>query len=230
MANTSNPLDMPVSTLRAIKAAGDRITAETELRLAQVALDKLRNPIIAPPPTLVEFAALEFVIRMMRPAPLSKDGELAPLPSAPVSTTYNPATERAWNGFRAAIKPYLYSMGRLDRTAGTNPEIDTCFLVGSDLPLTNHHVVSLLSHGADALQAKPRCRSIKKWCETCASISTSLLTSKPWPVWPTCCRRNRSTLRWYWTNSCRSTCPTRSCRCLTSCSTSAARGPSGKGD
>jgi S1-C subfamily serine protease len=74
------------------------------------------------------------------------------LPSAPGSTTYNPITVKLWEGFRASIKPHLYSIGRLDRTAGVNLEVGTSFLVGDGILLTNHHVVSELSHGADALQ------------------------------------------------------------------------------
>lgn len=144
----NRPVAEAVGKVRAIVGIPNAPDSE---KLAQAALDKLRNPIL-PAPTPVELAALEFVIRMMRPAPLSKAGELQRLPSTPGSTTYNPATEQAWNGFCAAIKPYLYSIGRLDRTAGSNPEIGTGFLVASDLLLTNHHVLAELSHGADALQ------------------------------------------------------------------------------
>ena len=148
-ALANRPVAEAVGKVRAIVGIPNAPDSE---KLAQAAIDKLRNPSL-PAPTPVELAALEFVIRMMRPAPLSKAGELQRLPSTPGSTTYNPATEQAWNGFCAAIKPYLYSIGRLDRTAGSNPEIGTGFLVAaSDLLLTNHHVLAELSHGADALQ------------------------------------------------------------------------------
>jgi S1-C subfamily serine protease len=116
---------------------------------AQAAWDKLR---VGKVPSAPELAALEFVIRMMRPAPLSQKGELAPLPSVAGTSTYNPDTTKAWEDFRLKVKPFLYSIGRLDRADGPDPEVGTGFLVGDDLVLTNRHVVSELSMGADELE------------------------------------------------------------------------------
>jgi hypothetical protein len=116
---------------------------------AQAALDKLRSGRARPSAT--ELAALEFVIRMMRPAPLSLQGKLEPLPAQKGSSVYQPEVSAAWETFRSASAKILYSVGRLDRSAGTNPHIGTGFLVAPDLVLTNHHVVSALSHGADEL-------------------------------------------------------------------------------
>ncbi len=118
---------------------------------AQSALDKLRSGRARPSAT--ELAALEFVIRMMRPAPLSLQGRLQSLPAQQGSSVYQPEVSAAWERFRTASAPILYSVGRLDRTAGPNPHIGTGFLVAPDLVLTNHHVVSALSHGADELDA-----------------------------------------------------------------------------
>lgn len=120
-------------------------------RLAQAALDKLRA---RPPqrPTATELAALELVIRMMRPAPLSRNGELEPLPSRPGTNTYNSELAAQWDDFRVRVRPYLYSIGRLDRTQGQDPEIGTGFLVGQNTVLTNRHVLGLLSYGAEALE------------------------------------------------------------------------------
>src|SRR5262245_45625577 len=116
---------------------------------AQAAWDKLRA---GKAPTAPELAALEFVIRMMRPAPLSQKGELAPLPSVAGSSTYNAETTKAWDQFRQKVKPLLYSIGRLDRADGPDAEVGTGFLVDGDLVLTNRHVVSDLSMGADELE------------------------------------------------------------------------------
>jgi S1-C subfamily serine protease len=116
---------------------------------AQAALNKLQAG--RQRPTANELAALEFVIRMMRPAPLSRNGRLDPLPAQPGSSVYQPALAQAWNQFCDKTKDIIYSVGRLDRTAGDNPQVGTGFLVTKDLVLTNHHVVSALSHGADEL-------------------------------------------------------------------------------
>jgi S1-C subfamily serine protease len=149
--------------LRADHAFADRSVAAAVLKVraiigvpqipeaevaAQAAWDKLRA---AKRPSATELAALELVIRLMRPAPLSKGGDLEPLPSAPGSSTYNPATVAAWDGFRAKAKPLLYSIGRLDRATGSDPSVGTGFLVAPDLVLTNRHVIGQLSMGAEAL-------------------------------------------------------------------------------
>lgn len=116
---------------------------------AQAALEKLQSG--QERPTAAEMAALEFVIRMMRPAPLSKNGRLDPLPSQPGSSTYQPAVTASWEAFRQTVAPLVYSIGRIDRTAGPNSAIGTGFLVGADLVLTNHHVLTHLSQGIDEL-------------------------------------------------------------------------------
>ena len=140
-------VDEAVAKVRAI--VGLPNAPESEVA-AQAALDKLRSGRARP--TATELAALEFVIRMMRPAPLSLHGRLAPLPARQGSSVYQPEVSAAWDRFRDASARLVYSVGRLDRTSGPNPQIGTGFLVADDLVLTNHHVVSALSHGADELE------------------------------------------------------------------------------
>lgn len=140
-------VDEAVARVRAI--VGLPQVPESE-KAAQAALEKLRSGRARP--TATELAALEFVIRMMRPAPLSLGGMLEPLPARQGSSVYQPEVSAAWDRFRAASRPVMYSVGRLDRTAGPYPQIGTGFLVAGDLVLTNHHVVSALSHGADELE------------------------------------------------------------------------------
>lgn len=140
-------VDEAVAKVRAIVGLPNVPASETA---AQAALEKLRSGRARP--TATELAALEFVIRMMRPAPLSLRGRLEPLPAKQGSSVYQPEVSAAWDRFRAASTRILYSVGRLDRTAGSFPQIGTGFLVADDLVLTNHHVVSALSHGADELE------------------------------------------------------------------------------
>ena len=135
-----------VAKVRAIVGVPNVPNSERE---AQSALDKLKKG--KERPTAIELAALEFVIRMMRPAPLSLNGELQPLPSKPGQSTYQPEVSQAWDTFCQHVKPLLYSIGRLDRTSGPDPQLGTGFLVSDDLVVTNHHVVSQLSHGTDVL-------------------------------------------------------------------------------
>ena len=137
-----------VASVRAI--IGLPNVPETE-KAAQAALDKLQGKGKKERPTANELAALEFVIRMMRPAPRSLNGQLERLPAKQGSSVYQPAITDAWDKFREKSKDIIYSVGRLDRTAGGNVEIGTGFLVAKDLVLTNHHVVSKLSYGADEL-------------------------------------------------------------------------------
>jgi len=144
-ALSGRAVDEAVGKVRAI--VGVPHVPETETA-AQAALDKLKA---GKRPTAAELAALEFVIRMMRPAPLSRKGLLDPLPAAPGSSVYNPDTVKLWDNFRQTIKSFIYSVGRVDMTAGPSPETGTAFLVGEDLLLTNHHVLSMLSSGADEL-------------------------------------------------------------------------------
>ena len=141
------PIDSAVAKVRAIVGLPNAPESE---KAAQSALEKLRKG--RERPTAAELAALEFVIRMMRPAPLSIKGALEPLPSQPGSSTYQPEVTSAWERFRESVKPRLYSIGRLDRTSGPNREIGTGFLVSDELIVTNHHVLSQLSHGTDLLE------------------------------------------------------------------------------
>jgi S1-C subfamily serine protease len=145
-AFAGRPVAEAVAKVRAI--VGVPNVPESE-RAAQAALDKLRGG--RERPTASELAALELVIRMMRPAPLSRGGALDPLPSAPGTSTYNPETVRVWDRFRAAVSRYLYSVGRLDLAEGTDRAKGSAFLVADDLLLTNRHVLGDLSFGSEVL-------------------------------------------------------------------------------
>jgi S1-C subfamily serine protease len=99
-------------------------------------------------PTAQQVAALQAIIRSMRPSALSRGGSIDPLPAEATPVFPN------WPGFVAAITPHLYTIGRVDRirSGALAPDpFGTGFLLPSGLFLTNHHVVTLLSGGTDVI-------------------------------------------------------------------------------
>jgi hypothetical protein len=99
-------------------------------------------------PTAAQVAALQAIVRAMRPSALSAAGVVEPLPqrAQPVFSE--------WQDFVRSIVPHLYTIGRVDRKSQTPlpPEpFGTGFLVSEELFLTNHHVVTQLSGGTDVI-------------------------------------------------------------------------------
>jgi hypothetical protein len=95
-------------------------------------------------PTPTQLAALETMIRIMRPAPRSIGGTLEDL--APESQADFPQ----WSAFQAKVRPLLHSIGRINDASGAG--IGTGFLAGGAVLVTNHHVLTALSHGSDRLE------------------------------------------------------------------------------
>jgi S1-C subfamily serine protease len=110
-------------------------------KLAEEALERLRN---GERPTPKQVAALEFVIRLMRPVALSREGELAPL-----NPTVAPAFPD-WTKFQKSVKPFLYSVGRIDIVP--KESVGTGFLVSDGVLVTNKHVLDILSKGTGELE------------------------------------------------------------------------------
>ena len=108
---------------------------------AQDALNALNN---GDEPTPMQLAALELVIRTMRPAPLSKNGELPELEDEVASSFIE------WEGFRVSVKPFLYTIGRVDLASGKG--VGTGFLISETLLVTNKHVLDVLSYGTNRLE------------------------------------------------------------------------------
>ena len=73
---------------------------------AQAAWEKLRQG-AAPGPN--ELAALELVVRLLRPAPLSRAGALDDLPDQQGHNLYPAELKDAWSAFRTRVQPLLYS-------------------------------------------------------------------------------------------------------------------------
>lgn len=115
--------------------------------LAQQAMEALRHGVV---PTPIQRAALETVIKALRPSLLSRKAELDKLPPY---NKYSPETVDAWNTFRKTAKPFLYSIGRIDRVNKPSDEpLATGFLVKPNLLVTNKHVLAAISAGTMELQ------------------------------------------------------------------------------
>ena len=136
-----------VAKVRAI-VGGNIPASEPE---AQSAWEKLRNGEDGDAPNPRELAALEIVIRLLRPVPLSRNGDLDDLPNQGAGhNLYPPELKDQWSAFRRLIQPLLYSVGRVE--TGTGKHIGTGFLVGPQLLATNRHVLDMLSFGSEELQ------------------------------------------------------------------------------
>jgi S1-C subfamily serine protease len=99
-------------------------------------------------PTANQIAALQAIVRAMRPSSLSNAGVIDPLPdmAQPIFSE--------WPDFSHDIVPFLYTVGRIDRKRASPLPADpygTGFLVSDELFLTNHHVVTQLSGGTDVV-------------------------------------------------------------------------------
>jgi V8-like Glu-specific endopeptidase len=101
-------------------------------------------------PTAQQVAALEAIIRSMRPSLLSNSGQVDPLPAEAEPVFAD------WSRFLQHVLPHLYTIGRIDRVSRNALPAEpygTGFLIAPDLVLTNRHVVTLLSGGTDIINA-----------------------------------------------------------------------------
>jgi S1-C subfamily serine protease len=138
-------IEEAVGKVRAIIGPANFPAGEEE---AQAALTALRQGLV---PTPKQLAALELVIKLMRAVLLSKEGQLEDLPEY---NKYDAKLIDRWKQFQMAVRPILYSIGRIDRI-GSDARgigIGTGFLVDNNLLVTNRHVLSELSFGANVLE------------------------------------------------------------------------------
>jgi hypothetical protein len=146
---------------RASRALGDRPVAEalTKFRaiigpstipaseaVAQTALDKLHEGEV---PTPDELAALEIVVRLLRPVVFSRNGALDDLPDSAGHNLYPADLKDAWSTFRQHVKDFVGSVGRVESRGGDH--VGTGFLVAPNLLATNRHVLGILTFGAEVL-------------------------------------------------------------------------------
>ncbi len=158
------PLDPRLERLRAraARALGDRRIRETVTRVraiigphsipdseagAQAALDRLRN---GEAPSAHELAALETVIRLMRPVVYCRNGRLDDLPHDPNHDLHAQEYRDLWSTFRRTVRPLLFSIGRIELVDGAR-HIGTGFLVADGVLATNRHVLAALTSGCEVL-------------------------------------------------------------------------------
>jgi S1-C subfamily serine protease len=99
-------------------------------------------------PTTEQIAALQAIVRAMRPSSLSNAGVIDPLPAEAQPVFPD------WLNFTRLVVPYLYTIGRVDRRSPPPRPAEpygTGFLISQDLFLTNHHVVTQLTDGTDVI-------------------------------------------------------------------------------
>lgn len=110
---------------------------------AQRCLDKLA---VGEAYTAAEWAALELVVRLMRPAVMTNQGVPAPLPAY---GSREPELGQLWESFRVRAGALVPSVGRIDDAAERH--VGTGFVVAPDLVLTNRHVLSMISYGTNEM-------------------------------------------------------------------------------
>lgn len=138
----NTPIDA-IAKVRSIIGAKDIPNSEAE---AQAAMDTLRAGEI---PTPTQLAALEIVVRLMRPVVFTEDGVLGDLPET-TNRDLRPADlTLAWSAFQTMVHPQIGSIGRIEDSRGRH--VGTGFVAGGDLIATNRHVLSVLTTGSEAL-------------------------------------------------------------------------------
>ena len=138
------PAASAIARVRAIVGPGN-MPATFEGALATRAMEKLKDP-DADRPTPSELAALEMMIRMMRPAPKYDGGQLEPFAQQEFSNTFSD-----WTQFTKLLEPLKAAIGKLQLTQGD--PAGTGFLVRDDVLVTNKHVLDFLSRGTRVLES-----------------------------------------------------------------------------
>jgi endonuclease G len=136
----NKPIGEVLEKIKAIVGPGNMPPIE-QSKLAEQAITRMQG---GKKPTPKQLAALEFVIRLMRPVPLSQEGVLANL-QPDVSPSFPD-----WPAFQESVKPHLYSIGRIDLLPKEG--IGTGFLVSDGIVVTNKHVLDVLSKGTGVLE------------------------------------------------------------------------------
>lgn len=136
-------VDQAMAKIRAI--IGPQNIPDSEA-LAQSALDKLHRGEVPPAD---ELAALEIVVRLLRPVVFSHDSVLDDLPDRPDQNLQPQELKDLWSTFRNSVQPLVDSIGRIETKSGTH--VGTGFLVAEKALATNRHVLGALTFGSEVL-------------------------------------------------------------------------------
>jgi hypothetical protein len=136
----------PVDAVKKVRAIVGPLNIPDSEAEAQRALEALRD---GNTPTPQQLAALEVVVRLLRPVVLLQNGQLADLPETDNRDLRPPELKDAWSTFQTVARPYVGSIGRIED--GRNRHVGTGFVVGAGLVATNRHVLAVLSSGSDAI-------------------------------------------------------------------------------
>ena len=134
------PLEAVIKPVRAI--VGPALPRGQEQ--AEAARRKLKD---RQTPSPLELAALEVMIRLLRPALLIQNGALDPLPE---TREFAAELATSWEAFRPLGAAVAFSVGRIDSSSGDR--LGTGFLVAPNRIVTNHHVLQALSFGTFELE------------------------------------------------------------------------------
>jgi S1-C subfamily serine protease len=118
----------------------DHFPGTDEGKLAQDALSALEN---GKDPDARGLAALQLMIKLLRPAPLIESANVGGL---------DVQAEEAfpeWSSFTNVVRPILNSIGRINDSEGRG--VGTGFLIDEKTIITNAHVLSVLSRGTMVL-------------------------------------------------------------------------------
>ncbi|ESZ04412.1 serine protease [Mesorhizobium sp. M1060] len=141
-----NKVSQAVAKVKAI--IGPQNIPDSEAK-AQSALNKLHKGTI---PSASELAALEIVIRLLRPVVYSRHGGvLDDLPEKEGHNLHSLELKDMWSEFRKKVAKVVNSIGRIE-LEGTH--VGTGFVVGEGgLLATNRHVLAALTYGSEVLAA-----------------------------------------------------------------------------
>jgi S1-C subfamily serine protease len=138
MAYGTLDLEAAQARYRAIVGTDD-FPDTPEGKLAASAIKKLKSG-DEDGPSPPELAALEYLIRLVRPAPFFRNGKPDTLDTREFQTAFPD-----WEAFRPLTPPWVYAVGRIERDKD-NPA-GTGFLVSDRHLVTNNHVLDFVSFG-----------------------------------------------------------------------------------
>jgi len=153
-------LDLARARFRAIVGT-DNLPDTPEGKLAKSALEKFRSG-DAEGPSPPELAALEYLIRLVRPAPLFRKGVPDDFDAPEFSKAFPD-----WPAFQESIQRRAYAVGRIDRVNGD--PAGTGFLIAPTLLVTNNHVLDFISFGVRRI-ARGQATVRFEWEYECAPL------------------------------------------------------------